>query len=331
MKKEKKHLFGILSAAAALAFLPSCTAAEVVVNGHPESVAEDDDIYYVACIGQQMNPTEKDGDGFIVTMNRRGGIISHNAFPGVRLDAPKGAVIEDGVLYVADVDRIVGISLQAGVIAQVVDLSATGTKYLNDIVEDDDFLYVSATDINKIFRVNLRNGLYEEIRTSEPLNAPNGLEIDNGLLYIAEFATNAAGAPAGKIKAVPVLGANPRPVSVVYAVPGMYDGILLKDEEDFFDNETDYLYFSDWAANGTPGAVKKCLPLQLPVRINFATFAWLRRARPPQLKAGAGWRLGAPRPGLGPWGQAGAGSTYIFRLWQSSQGIWRQGPWPSRR
>lgn len=257
MKKEKKHLFGILSAAAALAFLPSCTAAEVAVNGHPESVAEDDDVYYVACIGQQMNPTEKDGDGFIVTMNRRGSIISHNAFPGVRLDAPKGAVIEDGVLYVADVDRIVGISLQAGVIAQVVDLSATGTKYLNDIVEDDEFLYVSATDINKIFRVNLRNGLYEEIRTSEPLNAPNGLEIDNGLLYIAEFATNAAGAPAGKIKAVPVLGANPRPVSVVYAVPGMYDGILLKGEEDFFDNETDYLYFSDWAANGTPGAVKK--------------------------------------------------------------------------
>lgn len=56
-----------------------------------------------------------------------------------------------------------------------------------------------------------------------------------------------------------------------------------------------------------PGAVKKCLPLQLPVRINFATFAWQRRARPPLGQAGAGWRLGAPRPGLGPWGQAGAG------------------------
>ena len=77
-----------------------------------------------------------------------------------------------------------------------------------------------------------------------------------------------------------------------------------------------------------PCAVKKCLPQQLPVRINFATFAWQRRARPPLGQAGAGWRLGAPRPGFGPSGQAGAGSTYIFRLWQSSQGIWRQGPWP---
>lgn len=243
--------------AAALAFLPACTASEVALDGHPESVAEDDDVYYVACIGRQMTPTEKDGDGFIATLNRRGRVLSPNAFPGVRLDAPKGAVIEDGVLYVADVDRVVGINLRLGSVVQVIDFSREGTKFLNDIAEDDDFLYVSATDVNKIFRVNLRNGLYEEFRTAEPLNAPNGLAVEDGVLYVAEYAENPDGSPAGLIKAIPVRGAEPRPVTVVYNVPGRYDGIQIDDEENLFGQETDYLYFSDWQMNGKPGAVKK--------------------------------------------------------------------------
>jgi len=253
----KNKLIKILVPAFLLAVLPACTASETVLNGHPESIAEEDDIFYVACIGQAMTPTEKDGDGFIATLNRRGRVISQNAFSSVKLDAPKGSKIEDGVLYVADVDRIVGINLRVGTVVSVIDFSATGTKYLNDIDEEDGFLYVSATDIGKIFRANLRTGTYEEIRTSEPLNSPNGLKIDHGLIYIAEFATDAAGNPAGKIKAIPLNGVGARPVSVVYNVPGLYDGIALEDEEDLFGNETDYLYFSDWSANGKPGTVKK--------------------------------------------------------------------------
>lgn len=256
MKTFKKSAQA-LAAAAILAFLPACTASETAINGHPESIAEDDDIYYVTCIGQQLTPTEKDGDGFIATLNRRGRVISPNAFPQIRLDAPKGAVIEDGVLYVADVDRVVGINLRLGAVVLTVDFSREGTKYLNDIAEEDDFLYVSATDIGKIFRINLRNGAYEEIPTAEPLNAPNGLAIEDNVLYVAEYATDAAGAPAGKIKAIPLLGAGARPVSVVYNVSGLYDGIAIEDEEDLFGKEADWLYFSDWAENGKPGAVKK--------------------------------------------------------------------------
>lgn len=256
-KIGKNPFLKILAALATLAFLPACTASETPLSGHPESVAEDDDIFYVACVGQKMSPSEKDGDGFITTLNRRGRVLSANAFPGVKLDAPKGAVIEDGVLYVADVDRVVGINIRLGAVVWNADLSATGTKYLNDIVEDDGFLYVSATDIGKIFRLNIRNGACEEIPTAAPLNAPNGLALENGLLYIAEFATDASGAPAGKIKAIPLAGTGPRPVAVVYDVPGLYDGIAVEDEEDFFGNEDDFVYFSDWAANGKPGAVKK--------------------------------------------------------------------------
>ena len=50
---------------------------------------------------------------------------------------------------------------------------------------------------------------------------------------------------------------TPVPVSVVRDVPGLYDGIAVEEEEDLFGRESDWLYFSDWAANGRPGAVKK--------------------------------------------------------------------------
>ena len=255
--KTRKSLLNIFAAILSIAVLPACVAKEVNLNGHPESVAEDDDIFYVTCIGNQVTPTEKDGDGFIATLSPRGRVISQNAFPHIKLDAPKGTVIENDVLYVTDVDRIVGINPRSGVLAQVIDLSKEGTKYLNDITESDGFLYVSATDINKIFRVNPRNGSYDEIVTSEPLNAPNGLDVEDGVLYIAEFAKDANGNPAGKIKALSLRGNGPRPVTVIYDVPGLYDGILVREEEDLFDNETDYLYFSDWAANGNPGVVKR--------------------------------------------------------------------------
>lgn len=256
--KIKSILLNGIAVILSIGLLPACIAKEIPLNGHPESVAEDDDIFYVTCIGNSMNPTEKDGDGFVVTLNSRGKILSENAFPGITLDAPKGATIEDDVLYVADVDRVVGINPRLGVVTRVIDLSKEGTKCLNDLVEDDGFLYASATDINKIFRINLRDGAYEELITATPLNAPNGLDIDDGTLYVAEFAADADGRPAGKIKAIPLRGGNgPRPVTVIYDVPGLYDGILVRDEEDLFDDETDYLYFSDWAANGNAGIIKK--------------------------------------------------------------------------
>lgn len=255
--KKKFALFPFIFAAAA--FLPACAANSVPFDGHPESVAEDDDVFYVACIGKTMTPTAKDGDGFIATMNARGKILSPNAFPNVRLDAPKGALVEDGVLYVADVDRVVGISVRAGIVVRTFDFSKENTKFLNDLAEKDGFLYVSATDVGKIFRIDLRGGAYSELKTTEPLDAPNGLAIEDGVLYVAEYATGADGAPAGKIKALPLGGAagTPVPVSVVRDVPGLYDGIAVEEEEDLFGRESDWLYFSDWAANGSPGAVKK--------------------------------------------------------------------------
>lgn len=246
MKKTFNKLFWL----AAFAVIPAlgCSARSISVDGYPESVAEEDDNYYIAVVGKQLEPTRKDGDGFIIKVNSRGKLLAQNAFPNVKLDAPKGAVVEDDVLYVADVDRIVGINLRSGTQVCSVDMSSTGAKFLNDIVEDDDFLYVSATDINKIFRICMRTWKFEEIPVSAPLNAPNGLAVEDGFLYIGEYGSDARGKPNGEIKKVPLNGNGSRPVSVVYDVPGLYDGLVAREVENIFGQETHYLYFSDWAS-----------------------------------------------------------------------------------
>lgn len=248
MKNKINRFLRLIALAAFSTAAVACTAQSVPVAGHPESVAEDDDHYYVAVVGKKLEPTRKDSDGFVLKVNARGKIISENAFPNVRLDAPKGAVVEDDVLYVADIDRIVGINLRTGAQVCTVDMASTGAQFLNDIVEDDDFLYVSATDINKIFRIDMRTWKFEEIPVSEPLNAPNGLAIEDGFLYVGEYASDASGKPAGKIKKLPLAGNGARPVSVIYDVAGQYDGLVVREVENLFGKETDYLYFSDWAS-----------------------------------------------------------------------------------
>lgn len=246
--KNKIRNFFRFAAVAALSAGTACAAKNIPVDGYPESIAEEDNHYYIAVVGKKLEPTRKDGDGFVMKVNSRGKIVSPNAFPQVKLNAPKGAVIEDDILYVADVDRIVGISLHSGAQVCVVDMASTGAQFLNDIVEDEDFLYVSATDINKIFRINMRNWKFEELPLAEPLNAPNGLAVEDGFLYVGEYASDANGQPAGKIKRIPLRGNTARLVSVVYNVPGQYDGLVVREVEDLFDRETDYLYFSDWAS-----------------------------------------------------------------------------------
>lgn len=249
MKKMMTMCFGLV-AVMGYAF-------PTAIAGYPESVAEEDDVYYVANIGQSLAPMDQDGDGCILKLNWRGKILSTNAFPGVALDAPKGLLIEDDVLYCADVNRVVGIDLRTGTQRVVFDLSKTGARFLNDLVEEDGFLYVSATDIHAIFAINLRTGTYEQLQTATPIDAPNGMDIEDGVLYVAEY-SNREGKPLGRIVSMPLVSASPRPVTVVYAAQGALDGLQVEDEDRWFGRPDDsVVYFSEWGADGKSGAVKK--------------------------------------------------------------------------
>jgi len=84
-----------------------------IINGFamPESVTLDGKRFFVSNQGQDV--FSKDGDGFISEISEDGKLIELKFLPqkGV-LHAPKGMTVADGILYVADLDRIVGFDIK---------------------------------------------------------------------------------------------------------------------------------------------------------------------------------------------------------------------------
>ena len=76
---------------------------------NPESVLISGDHRFVSNIGATLDPTGKDGDGYVSELDAEGRVLDAHAFPaiGSHLDAPKGMAMAGGRLYVADIDRVV--------------------------------------------------------------------------------------------------------------------------------------------------------------------------------------------------------------------------------
>jgi hypothetical protein len=235
-----KKMIALLVAAA----LPlAAQANQSEVGGAPESVLRHGDALLVANVGAKLEPSAKDGDGYI-SLVRPGAETVKDMFEGkVRLDAPKGMGIHKGVLYVADIDRLVGIDLTRK--EQVLELSfkEKGVGFLNDVaISDSGVLYVSATDAGSIFTVDLAADKPSIASLPVPaLPGPNGLYFDatKRRLIVASFGTDKAPGELGVVD----LGNNS--YTAVPGVNGLFDGIALLDEQT--------VLTSDWA-KFEPGA-----------------------------------------------------------------------------
>lgn len=168
---------------------------DMVIEGfnHPESVAKDPDadVYYVSNIGEELAPSEKDGDGYVSQVSADGEIQALRFLPQEGADtlhAPKGMAIVDGVLYTADVDRVVGFDLETREQVFELDFADEGTSFLNDVAAfDDEALFVSATDIGTVFRVAIGDEPdYSSV--AEDIEDVNGVRYDEDeTLYIVSF------------------------------------------------------------------------------------------------------------------------------------------------
>ncbi len=150
----------------------------------PESVAFDSkaNVLYVSCIDGK--PDEKDGKGAIAKVSADGKIISATWATG--LDAPKGLGLSKDNLYVADITKIVTISVATGKIVSSVEVE--GAKFLNDItVDKKGNVYASDTETGKIHI--LKGNKAEVYFESEELKGVNGLLALDNDLYVVSFAT----------------------------------------------------------------------------------------------------------------------------------------------
>ncbi len=209
---------------------------------HVESVASDGRYMYAADIGSALTPAAKDGDGKIIKLDNKGQIVDA-AFIKETLNAPKGLAINKEQLFVNDIDRLVVFDLNTGAKLYEIDFSAA-TSFLNDIaVWDNTTLFVSATDKNKLFKVDLASKSFTEIVTDKTIAGINGLFCHKkaSRLYVNGFGSE--NKPNGIIGYVSL---KDNSFHKLTEMEGLYDGIFIYK---------DVLYVSNWMAFEKKGIV----------------------------------------------------------------------------
>ena len=120
----------------------------------PESVLIDEERGSLYVSNVNLNPWEKDGNGFISKMDMQGNITELKWIEG--LNAPKGMGILGNSLFIADIDELVEASIETG---EIINRTAfEGEPQLNDItVGQDGIVYVSGSNSQKIYAVENGN------------------------------------------------------------------------------------------------------------------------------------------------------------------------------
>ncbi|CAI9686852.1 hypothetical protein EAVNVH72_03511 [Elizabethkingia anophelis] len=176
----------------------SCTAfSQQIINGFamPEGVTSDGKRFFVSNQGQDV--FSKDGDGFISEISEDGKIINLKFLPrkGI-LHAPKGMTVANNILYIADLDRIVGYDINTR--KTVFEITISEAKVLNDICRlENGFITVTETVSGNIYKINTKNKSVEIIgniptanginyneKTKQLVVCTNGENYGEGSVYI---------------------------------------------------------------------------------------------------------------------------------------------------
>lgn len=213
----------------------------------PESVLyyPDDDILIISNVNG--DPGEKDQNGFISKVSvDNGSIIELNWING--LNAPKGLAINDGKLYISDIDELVEADVSDGQITN--RYHAAGAAFLNDVaIDSQDRVYVTDTGTNTIYRLENSSENLQKANQSQTLDAwlasddldgPNGLYVDNNNSKIIVASFGNMSQPGGTLKVVDILNKTIRNLGNEQASPvGGLDGVD-------FDAARNSYYVSDW-------------------------------------------------------------------------------------
>lgn len=149
----------------------------------PESVILDKDTNQLYVANINGKPTDKDGNGFISIINLDGKVKQLKFAMG--LDAPKGMAIQNGRLFVSDINSLKVINLTNGKIEN--NYLIKDALFLNDVViTNDGTIYVSdySGSNSVIYKIDDKN-IIKWIDSNEFDNErPNGLWLEKGLLVV---------------------------------------------------------------------------------------------------------------------------------------------------
>ncbi|MDB5262264.1 MAG: ATP/GTP-binding protein [Adhaeribacter sp.] len=150
----------------------------------PESVLYDkgNNILYVANINGQAG--DKDGNGSIGRVSIAGKVEEAEWVQG--LDAPKGMGLHKGLLYVADLTKVVVIDTKSG--QKVREIELPGAQFLNDVtVDNKGIVYISDSSGKKVYQ--LQDNVPSVYLESNVLQRPNGLLAHQNKMYLIDMPT----------------------------------------------------------------------------------------------------------------------------------------------
>jgi sugar lactone lactonase YvrE len=149
----------------------------------PESVYYDAKREHLYVSNVQGSPSEKDGKGYISVLSLDGKVLSQ-VWVRTGLNAPKGMTVVGDILYVADIDALIGIDLEQSKVTKRYD--AKGAKFLNDVTADKQGnIYVSDMFDNAIWC--FCKGDFTLWLRDKKLDSPNGLLAEDQRLLVASW------------------------------------------------------------------------------------------------------------------------------------------------
>lgn len=148
----------------------------------PEGVAlAPDGAYFISNVGGEEN--SRDGIGWISKISPDGAIVAARWIEG--LDSPLGMAVDNGVLYVADIDRVRTFDATSGAPGAVVAID--GAKLLNDMTVWRGEIYVADSATARIWRLPADGPVLW--REGEELDGVNGLLGDGDNLLVTTMTT----------------------------------------------------------------------------------------------------------------------------------------------
>lgn len=191
----------------------------------------------------QLNPLNTEGKGYIV-LHKDGKNEVLIPADG-HLSAPKGMLVRDGYLYVCDVNKVMVYNLADKAAEPRTIALPEGNLFANDLVSEGDYLYVSVTNTDRIFRVDIsRSGQPGQPQEWLSVAGPNGLLLHEGSLYVASYPADGCTTDAHVVYRIADLK---NPVAEKWMeVPGQYDGLAVA-------SDGKALYVTNW----TPAQVSR--------------------------------------------------------------------------
>lgn len=152
---------------------------------HPESVLIANQSLFISDMGKEHSSNIKDGNLYKFDLF---GNLDRDFTLKDKLVSPMGMAETNDIIYVADVNKVLGFSSFSGAKIVEYDLSGWNATFLNDIaIVENRYLLVTATTLKKIFNIDLKTNKIKEITFDLLGSAPNGIAYDakKSLVYIA--------------------------------------------------------------------------------------------------------------------------------------------------